>query len=561
MNPFYDQKLLYQTLAELQVIGQKELDEVWKNCQVNGADLGDTLVSKDLISDDNLGQLISDMIKIPLVRLSKEAEPSDEVLRLVPEVVAKKQQMMSFKQDKDGVSLAMVNPANKEVVEFLAKKTGQNIKVYLTTKREFNQAMGWYRKDLQQTFDEMLAEQVNKATSGSDWEAPVTKIVDLLIEYAYGNRASDIHIEPERSDSIVRFRIDGVLHDMLKLPKTLHEQVVSKIKVASRLRTDEKMSAQDGKTKANVSGEEVDIRISVVPVINGEKIVMRLLSSKTRQFGLADLGMGEADLKKVKNGFEKPYGMVLSTGPTGSGKTTTIYAILKILNVRDINIATIEDPVEYDVEGINQIQVNAKTNLTFANGLRAILRQDPNIIFVGEIRDAETADIAVNSAMTGHLVLSTLHTNDSATTLPRMMDMGIEPYLVASTINVIIGQRLVRKICERCRVSEESGVDDLVKYFPKELLAKCFGKKKAARVYQGKGCPVCQNTGYVGRLGLFEVLEVSDKIKELIMAREDASKIKKAAMSEGMTDMVEDGLNKVIAGMTTIEEVMRVTKA
>jgi type II secretory ATPase GspE/PulE/Tfp pilus assembly ATPase PilB-like protein len=287
---------------------------------------------------------------------------------------------------------------------------------------------------------------------------------------------------------------------------------------------------------------------------------MRLLSSKTRQFALADLGMKEKDLSLVKEAIKKPFGMLLSTGPTGSGKTTSIYAIVKLLNSRDVNIATIEDPVEYEISGINQIQVNPKTNLTFASGLRSILRQDPNVIFVGEIRDEETASIAINSATTGHLVLSTLHTNDAATALPRLLDMKIEPYLVASTVNAIIGQRLVRKICEKCRVSEEISREEIDKSIPQFVSKRHFGTQEKIRVYKGKGCPVCHNTGFHERIGIFEVLVVSPEIRELINKKASADALKEMAVKLGMTTMLDDGIDKVIQGLTTLEEILRATK-
>lgn len=559
MTPYTNQQLA-QTLSELGVIEKGKLEAVLGEAMEG--DLGEKLLEKDLVTDENLGRIVAGLVGAPLVRLASVERPSEEVLRIVPEVVARAQRVVVFGIGKEGIKLAMNDPKNTELIGFVAKKTGEKLTVYYATPRDLEQAFSWYKQNLQGTFDEMLAEQIGRVKSEADWEAPVAKMVDLLIEYAYGNRASDIHIEPERQEAMVRFRVDGVLHDVLKLPIGLHEQVVSKIKVASKLRTDERMSAQDGKMQVQVPGEELDIRVSVVPIVHGEKVVMRLLSSKARQFSLADLGMGEKDLQKIKNGFGRPYGMVLSTGPTGSGKTTTIYAILKILNRRNINIATIEDPVEYDIGGINQIQVNPKTNLTFASGLRAILRQDPNIIFVGEIRDMETADIAVNSAMTGHMVLSTLHTNDAATTLPRLIDMKIEPFLVASTVNVIVGQRLVRKICEKCRVSKEVQgsrfrIQDSILG---ELIEKYFGTGETVRVYEGKGCAVCRETGYAGRVGIFEVLEMTDKIKEMIMARSDAGRIRKQAVLEGMTTMMEDGLDKAQKGITTVEEVLRASR-
>jgi type II secretory ATPase GspE/PulE/Tfp pilus assembly ATPase PilB-like protein len=340
----------------------------------------------------------------------------------------------------------------------------------------------------------------------------------------------------------------------------VHDRIISRIKVLSNLRTDEHMSAQDGKMTAHMEEEDLDIRVSILPVTQGEKAVLRLLSSHSREYTLSNLGMSPADLKKVTKAFSRSYGMILSTGPTGSGKTTSIYAILKILNTREKNIMTIEDPVEYRIGGANQVHVNAKTNLTFANGLRSILRQDPNVIFVGEIRDSETAGIAVNAALTGHLVLSTLHTNDAATAIPRLTDMKVEPFLVASTVNVIIAQRLVRQICSSCKIEEKIQAIEIVKHFPIELVEKHFGKLTEITIFKGKGCKICRNTGYTGRVGLFEVLEVTKGIRVLISEKADSDIIAQAAIKEGMETMLDDGLKKVATGVTTIEEVIRVTK-
>ncbi|EKD32175.1 MAG: hypothetical protein ACD_77C00158G0001, partial [uncultured bacterium] len=378
---------------------------------------------------------------------------------------------------------------------------------------------------------------------------------------AYRDKASDIHIEPQEKESLVRFRIDGILHDVLHIDKKLHDRIATRIKVISRLRTDEHLSAQDGKMRMLIDDENLDLRVSIIPIADGEKVVLRLLSSRSREYSLLDLGMNEGDLKKVTVAINKSYGMILSTGPTGSGKTTSIYAILKILNTREKNITTIEDPVEYRIEGVNQIQVNVKTNLTFANGLRSILRQDPNVIFVGEIRDSETAGIAVNAALTGHLVLSTLHTNDAATALPRLIDMQVEPFLVASTVNIIIGQRLVRKICESCKVETSIKRSEVLKNIPEEIILKhFFNQKEDLNVFQGKGCKMCHHTGYAGRIGIFEVIGVSEKIRRLITEKSNSDVISRQAISEGMTTMLDDGLDKVAKGLTTAEEVIRVTK-
>lgn len=557
MEPFSPADL-YKTLKDLSVIDAKKLDEAYKESQETKTSFAEILLSKDLITDENLGKTIADLINAPFIKLSKETI-DENFLKIIPETVAKTQQIIVFGKDKKGLKVATINPHDKEMLQFISQKTGLPVQVYYATHQDLAQASGLYKKDLQKTFDSLLAETIDKVDT-KDSELSITKIVDLLIEYAYSNRASDIHIEPEEEKTLIRFRIDGILHDVLKVPKKMHDHIISRIKVLAKLRIDEHLSAQDGKLQVKLSDEELDVRISVVPITNGEKVVMRLLSSHSRQFGLTDLGISGDDLDKVKNGFSKPYGMVLVTGPTGSGKTTTIYAILKIINTREKNIATIEDPVEYEIAGINQIQVNSKTNLTFAEGLRSILRQDPDIMFVGEIRDDETAGIAINSAMTGHLVLSTLHTNDAATTLPRLIDMGIEPFLVASTVNVIIGQRLVRRLCEECRYSVETPRTALVQYLGEAMTKKHFGAKKEVTLYQAKGCEVCHQIGYVGRVGLFEVLEVSDAIRELITQKADSDMIMKQALAEGMTNMLDDGIKKVIQGVTNFEEILRATK-
>ena len=521
--------------------------------------LTDILLDKGLIADSQLGEVLANYLEVPFTILARAAIPSD-ILGIIPEVVAKKQQIIAFEKDKTGLKVATSDPTNKEALAFIAKKGGDPLVVYYATPRDIAEALRRYEKDIQKTFNELLGEQVTAVGKGSTYEVPIARLVELLMEYAYTNKASDIHIEPRTKDSLVRFRIDGVLHDILPIPKKLHEQIVTRIKVLAKLRTDEHLSAQDGKLQFKIEHEDLDVRVSLVPIVAGEKVVMRLLSSHARQLFLPDLGLDPDDLAKVQNAFKKPYGMVLSTGPTGCGKTSTIYAIVTILNTRDKNIASIEDPVEYEIEGVNQIQVNAKTNLTFAAGLRSILRQDPNVIFVGEIRDKETASIAVNSAMTGHLVLSTLHTNNAATALPRLIDMDIEPFLIASTVNVIIAQRLVRTICSKCRESAAVTPRDLSKSLPAALVKKYFGAKKQIRLYQGKGCAACHNSGYQGRVGIFEVLEVSDTIRKLIVAKSDADIIKKQAIKEGMTTMLEAGLKKVSLGITTIEEILRATE-
>lgn len=390
-------------------------------------------------------------------------------------------------------------------------------------------------------------------------EISIINLIDCLVEKAHFSRASDIHIDPCSNKVRVRLRVDGVLQDSFEFPKNIHSEVISRIKVLARLRTDEHQATQDGRFRHMFPDGKgfVDVRVSIAPTYHGENTVLRLLSDKAENYNLENLGFSEADQKKIVHALNKPTGMILSTGPTGSGKTTTLYTLVKMLNSSEVSIITIEDPIEYAIDGIEQIQVNAKTGLTFANGLRSILRQDPNIIMVGEIRDAETAGIAVNTALTGHLLLSTVHTNDSATTLPRLLDMGIEAYLVASTVSIAIGQRLVRKICEECK--EELEITPALKEALSALkLASPFDTDK--KLFKGVGCDKCNNSGYSGRICINEVLVADDDIRDAILRKASSSEIKNIAIKNGMTTMIEDGLRKASAGETTIEEVLRVIR-
>ncbi len=386
--------------------------------------------------------------------------------------------------------------------------------------------------------------------------ASVINLVDSLIEHAQQARASDVHIDPHANGVRIRIRVDGVLLDSYTLPKELHSPVISRIKVLASLRTDEHQAAQDGRFRLSVGDTKVDIRVSIIPTYYGENAVLRLLSDNSSQFSLEAVGFSKADQERILHAARRPHGMILATGPTGSGKTTTLYTLIKLFNKGDNSIVTIEDPIEYAVDGIEQIQVNPRTGLTFADGLRSILRQDPNIIMVGEIRDTETASIAVNTALTGHLLLSTLHTNDAATTLPRLLDMKIEPFLIASTVNIAIAQRLVRKICVDCkreRGFSTSERDSLSKTLSPVLLAN------VEKMYEGTGCKECGETGYRGRIVIGEVLVVDDEIRQAMLRKASASEIKQIAIKNGMTTMVEDGVEKAITGKTTLAEVLRVT--
>src|SRR3989344_5807969 len=386
----------------------------------------------------------------------------------------------------------------------------------------------------------------------------LVELVDLFVEYAYITHASDIHIQPEDEKVRIRFRVDGILQDIfgdIGVGKVIHHEIISRIKVLAGLRIDEHLMPQDGRFKARIEEVgDVNVRVSIIPTYNGENAVLRILA-ETQEWTLEDLHFSPNELEKVRKAIRRPYGMILANGPTGSGKTTTLYTILKKLNNPTVSIVTIEDPIEYALPGTTQIQTNSQVGLTFASGLRSILRQDPNIIMVGEIRDEETARIAVNAALTGHLVLSTLHTNDAATTFPRLVDMGVPSFLVASTINIVMGQRLVRKICESCKAQRVLGTDELESL--REIIPEL--KKETAKVfYEGKGCPACNGTGYEGRIGIREVLEITDDIRKLVMNRATSQEIKEAAVKNGMITMIKDGVAKAMAGITTLEEVLRI---
>ena len=387
-------------------------------------------------------------------------------------------------------------------------------------------------------------------------EISIINLVDYLIDDAYERRASDIHIDPLDNSVRVRLRIDGVLQDTNTFPKKIHSEVISRIKILAGLRTDEHQAAQDGRFRRLMENTEpVDIRVSIAPTYWGENSVLRLLTDTAERFTMDNLGFSVKNKEKIQGALRRPYGMILATGPTGSGKTTTLYAMIKKLNTKDVSIITIEDPIEYAIEGVEQVQVNPRTGLTFANGLRSFLRQDPNIIMVGEIRDTETAGLAVNAALTGHLLLSTLHTNDATTTLPRLLDMKVEPYLIASTVNLAIGQRLVRRICPHCKAEKEitlSETKSLTDIMPAEFLLS------NQTFYYGKGCKKCGQTGFLGRVGLEEVMVMDNNLREAILQKVPVSEMRKIAVAQGMGTMIQDGFEKAAEGITTIEEVLRV---
>lgn len=557
-----DPAALQQILLKSGSIKPEELNKWAEEAKSNKRDLGSVLVEEKLLTLEQLGGILAKYFQVPFVDLI-DKDIDQEALEQIPPEVAKRRRVICFRSDpKEGLSIATDDPqANRLFVQLLAKKNGKQAQILYTTGASIDQALTHYTVNFQKYFERFLRDDDSFVIRTTVHDPPVKKLVDQLVEVAHDQNASDIHIEPREDDFLVRFRIDGMLHDIFTLPKYLLDRVVTRIKVLSRLRTDQHLAAQDGKMTMMINDDRLDLRISIIPVAEGEKVVARLLTSKARSYSLEDLGFGEKDLERITNAYKQSYGMILTTGPTGSGKTTSMYSVLKLVNTRELNITSIEDPIEYRLPGANQVQVNVKTNLTFADGLRSLLRQDPDVIFVGEIRDNETASIAVNAALTGHLVLSTLHTNNAATTLPRLFDMEVEPFLVASTVRVIIGQRLVRKICAHCQEEEQLSVADLAKrLFIDKMPANIDVKTGKVSVFKGKGCRFCHQTGYLGRIGIYEVLSISKTIRDLVTKRADSDQIHEQAVKEGMTTMFEDGVQKVLQGMTTIEEVLRVTR-
>jgi len=558
-----NEEFIKKILVKTGVISEEDFDLAKKEAKEKKVPLETILIEKKKISDEELGELIADEIGLPFINLRK-IKIKKEVLQIIPELVAKKHKIIAFDKDKEGLKVAMSHPDDLKIREFIEKKTGDIVLPYYATERDIKNAFKYYKKEIKEEFEDIIGktlQEFKKTKQKAPQALPIVKIVNLILTYGYENRASDIHIEPYTDKTILRYRIDGVLHDVLVLPKEIHDLLVSRIKILAKLRTDEHEAVQDGHFSFRVPEEKFDVRVSIAPIEEGEKVVMRLLAEKAKRFELEELGFGSHDLTIIKKNLKKSFGMILVSGPTGCGKTTTLYAMLKILNTREVNIMTIEDPIEYDIEGINQIQVNPKKNLTFSQGLKAIIRQDPNIIMVGEIRDRETAKLAVNAAMTGHLVLSTFHATDTPTVFTRLLEMDIEPFLIASTINIAIAQRLVRKICTKCIESYEISLSEIESFFGKDLASKVSKTQEGkVRLFRGKGCSLCQDTGYLGRIGIFEILEMSEPIKNLILEKAPASKIREEAIKLGMRTMIEDGLKKVEMGITTLDEVLKAIK-
>lgn len=559
-------------------IDAKQFDEAQDEAQKTDRDITYVLVEHGDVSEEYLAEILADYFGVKFVSL-KKLKVKEEDLKLIPEQVAKSKKIFIFSRGKDRVDLAMEDPGDLGAIDYVKKHTGFQVVPYISTSSEIREALGLYKKSIAEDFTKIIEENVAKSKAqGIDIvqmakDLPVINILDTLVEYAIAQRASDIHMERLPKDFIIRFRIDGVLRDIITLPVAIHPAIIARVKILSDLKIDEHRTPQDGRFRYETEHHSTAIRVSIVPAFYGEKVVLRLLEESERFLTLEELGLGQRDLKLVQEAITKPHGMILSTGPTGSGKTTTLYTILHLLNKPEVNISTIEDPIEYDLKRVNQIQVNPKIGLTFADGLRSLLRQDPDILMVGEIRDQETADMAIHSALTGHLLLSTLHTNDAAGAIPRLLDIGVEPYLLASTLNLVIAQRLVRKICSNCVVSVKVSEDELEKLkkemqaISPELISKDTKTTKTARnirlpaqFYKGKGCQQCGGSGFRGRIGIFEILEISSEIQNLTVTRASSEKIKSQAIKGGMTTMLEDGFRKVESGLTTLEEVLRVTR-
>lgn len=571
-----DPQILAKALLDQKLLNEKEVENLLKQANTKEISLEKVLFEREMLSEEKLNPILASLYGVEAVDLS-EINISDVLLRIVPYALASNQLVIPFENDGTVIKVATSSPDNEEIKSLLEKKINQPVKFYYASPTSIKIALKAYNKDVNEKFNKLL-ESVLKNPKKIESLKDAAKILDTIILFGYQNKASDIHIEPHKSFLIIRYRIDGILQTIAELPLQLMDLITTRIKVLANMRTDEHRAAQDGRFKIELENNEITMRVSIVPTYDGEKTVLRLLSATSQGLNLEAMGYSQDGLRIIKRNMLKTHGMILVTGPTGSGKTTTLYSILRILNSPEINLATIEDPIEYRLEGTNQIQVNAKTNLTFANGLRALLRQDPNVIMVGEIRDEETASIAVNAALTGHLVLATLHTNDAATTLPRMKEMGVEPFLLGATVQMIIAQRLVRTICEKCKTQytlefeklqslrEKFNVSEDLKAIVSELGEKNPQLKQAIAenkmlFHKGEGCAACGGSGFKGRVSVSEILEVSDEIKKLLLAGASPTDILNQAKKEGMVTMFSDGMRKALEGQTTIEEILRVMRS
>jgi len=571
------------------ILSLEQAEKLIAEAKTHNISFEEHLIGKGVISEELLYETIASSLNVSYVNLkSKKIDP--QVLFLLPEEIAKTHCLIAFEKEGEQLKIAALNLEsleNIQILEFIKRKTGLENKLFLTNPASIDSALKKYSKDFETEIKSILDNKPldtikdgkNKRSDNLDDEEiakspSVIKIVTTMLEHAISKNASDIHVEPRENEVIVRYRVDGVLKEIMTLPKEVLPGLIARIKILSNLKIDEHQLPQDGRFKIKDQRYEVSFRVSIFPVAEGEKIAMRLLKEKSGMLTIEQLGFLPSQLKIIQSNIKRPYGMILVTGPTGSGKTSTLYAFLNVLNTSVVNIITVEDPIEYRMEGVNQSQIKPKVGYTFAAGLRAILRQNPDIIMVGEIRDQETANIAVNAAMTGHLVLSTLHTNDAPGALPRLLDMGVLPYLIGSTVNLIIAQRLVRKLCKKCvesyvldkkivkNIESKLKIDfnNIIKALKREKIIAENEKDDGLRFYRGKGCEACNQSGYKGRLGIFEVLEVSKEIAKLISERATSEIIRQQAIKEGMMTLLEDGFAKAKNGITSIDEVLRVSK-
>lgn len=591
--------LVEKLLKDSGKVSPEQLAELKKQQEKDKKPLQDLVIKNNVLSERDLTQLYAHEIDVPMIELNAR-EIKKDILKTLPERIAQQYKAVVFGVDENGTKLvAMEDPDDIQALNFLQKQLGSDIRVYITVSSLLAAALDQYRgnigneltKVISSEDEEVVEEDVDENDLAED--SPIAQTVNLLIEYGVKSGASDIHIEPRENFVIVRYRVDGVLREANKLPRKVLNALVSRIKILSNLKIDEHRAPQDGRFKVQVSGNVYALRVSTLPVADGEKVVMRILSESTKAADFNELGFWGSALDILENAIVQPHGMVLVTGPTGSGKSTTLFSVLSKLNTPDVNISTVEDPVEYRIPGVNQTQVNPVAGMTFTNGLRALLRQDPNIIMVGEIRDGETAELAVQAALTGHLVFSTLHTNNAATCLPRLLDMNIEPFLIASTVRIVIGQRLVRRLCNECRETyqpDDAELKQLSKTFElntntiktiheyeAQALEAGIGKseqdKKANsnelssspttinQLFKAhdEGCANCNHTGYKGRIGIYEVLHNGDEVQKLIVSSGTSDSIQTQAIADGMLTMQLDGFIKALRGETTIAEVLRVT--
>lgn len=577
-------KQLKAFLLDSGLVTEHDIDTAEAEAKKTGARIEDALLTLGKMSEEDLARLKAYILGVPFVNLLEE-KVDPETLMVIPEPIARSNNIVAFKKTGNNLEVAMLDPEDLETIDFIKKKSNLKILPRLTNTKSIKHVLAQYQKSLEAEFGEIIKSEGESitATVGEDAgeeksaedlkkiaeDLPVIRIVDTLMRHAILQHTSDIHIEPAEKEVVVRYRIDGILRDAMVLPRQIAAGIVARIKVLANLKLDEHRLPQDGRFKVETSDYRISFRVSILPVFDGEKVVMRLLPEDTKAFTLEDLGFHGEQLEVLHRAINRPVGMILATGPTGSGKTTTLYTIVNILNIPDVNISTIEDPIEYRMPRVNQTQVRPEIGFSFANGLRSLVRQDPDIIMVGEIRDDETASLAINAALTGHQVLSTLHTNSAAGSLPRLLDMKVEPFLIASTITAIIGQRLVRRLCrereeyhlsdaEQKELAKSADLERVLGFLKEEKIIAKTAILKDIPFYRPKPGGECPD-GYSGRIGIHEILPMTPTIKNLLMQRATADDIDLQAKKDGMITMLEDGIIKCVQGLTTIEEVLRVT--